>query len=75
MGLLTELVSGIKGWIVMWLTDWAVVLVAAVVFAGTFLTGRTVFSATASLGIGVVCALLGAHVVGTRLRDRLIEQQ
>ena len=74
MGLLDELVSGIKAWVVMVLSDWIVVVVAAVVFVGTVLAGRVVFGAEVSLGLGIVAGLLAAYSVGPRLRNRLVEQ-
>jgi hypothetical protein len=72
MSLLAELVSGVKAWVVMQLSDWVVVLVAAVVFFGTGFASSVVFGPGASFGIGIVCALVAASVVGPYLQNRFI---
>ena len=74
MGLLNELVSGIKAWAVMVLSDWIVVVIAAVAFVGTVLAGRVVFGGEVSLGLGLVSGLFAAYSIGPRLRNRLFEQ-
>jgi len=71
MSLLKELAAGVKEWLIMELSGWVVVFIAAVVFVAALLAGSAVFGDTAGLGIGLGSALLVAFVVGPRLRNRL----
>lgn len=75
MGLLEELGAGIKRWVIMELSGWLVVFIAAVVFVATLLAGRALFGDAAGLGIGIGSALLVAFVVGPRLRNRFVDDQ
>jgi hypothetical protein len=75
MSLLKELAAGVKGWLVMELSGWVVVLITAVVFVVTLIAGSALFGDAAGLGIGIGSALLVAFVVGPRLRNRFADDQ
>ncbi|OYR45610.1 MULTISPECIES: hypothetical protein [unclassified Halorubrum] len=75
MSLLKELVAGLKGWAIMELSGWLVVLIAAVVFVVTLIAGSALFGDAAGLAIGISSALLVAFVVGPRLRNRFGDGQ
>jgi len=75
MSLLKELAAGVKGWVIMELSGWVVVIIAAVVFVAALLAGSMLFGDAAGLGIGIGSALLVAFVVGPRLRNRFADDQ